>query len=129
MNSKLNHIQNWAEAAEQTKWSVSALAEKCGVSVRTLERHFLCHIGQSPKAWLAEQRLHQAMELLREGSSVKETASTLGYKHANNFSRKFPGIRAGVVETAQTQSRQAIMSQNDSFFRWIKPHRGVISSP
>jgi len=89
MNTKLNHIQNWPERARDTNWSASALARKCGVSVRTLERYFLKRMGKNPKAWLAEQRQHQAIELLRDGSSVKETAATLGYKHSNHFSREF----------------------------------------
>jgi transcriptional regulator GlxA family with amidase domain len=91
MNTKLRlkHIQNWPELAREAKWSVSALAKKCGVSVRTLERFYLKEIGKCPKAWLSEQRQRRAIELLRGGSSVKETAAYLGYKHATHFSREF----------------------------------------
>ena len=73
----------------ETKWSTSALAKRCGVSVRTLERHFLKEMNKSPKAWILEQRLLEAVELLRDGRSVKETAEYLGYKHATHFSREF----------------------------------------
>jgi AraC-like DNA-binding protein len=89
MNSKLNHIQNWPELASQTNWSASALAKKCGVSVRTLERHFLEQMGKSPKGWLAEQRQIQAAELLHDGSTVKETAASLGYKHPSHLTNEF----------------------------------------
>jgi AraC-like DNA-binding protein len=46
-------------------------------------------MGKGPKAWFAEQRQHRAVELLRDGSSVKETATSLGYKQASTFSREF----------------------------------------
>jgi AraC-like DNA-binding protein len=89
MNSKLNHVQNWPELARQASWSATALAKLCGVSVNTLRRHFLQQMRKTPGTWLAEQRQHQAIELLRDGSSIKETASCLGYKQQTNFTRKF----------------------------------------
>jgi transcriptional regulator GlxA family with amidase domain len=89
MNTRLSHIQNWTELAQQAKWSASALAKKCGITVRTLERYFLRQMNKSPKAWLAEQRQRRAVELLRDGSSVKETATCLGYKQPTNFTRKY----------------------------------------
>jgi AraC-like DNA-binding protein len=88
-NSRLDRIKNWAELARQANWSVSALANLCGVSRDTLRLHFQKHMGESPGVWLAEQRQHQAIELLRDGSSIKETASSLGYKQQTNFTRKF----------------------------------------
>jgi AraC family transcriptional activator FtrA len=89
MNTKLNNIQNWPELARQAKWSASALAKLCGVSVRTLHRHFLQHMGKNTKAWLDEQRQHNARELLCDGSSIKETSACLGYKSQSNFSRHY----------------------------------------
>jgi len=89
MNPKLKNIQNWPELAQQAKWSASALARQCGVSVRTLERFFLKKNGKSPKTWLLEQRQQQANLLLRDGSSVKETADCLSYKHPNHLTNAF----------------------------------------
>jgi AraC-like DNA-binding protein len=89
MNSKPNHIQNWPELAKQANWSASKLAKVCGVSVRTLERFFLTKMGKCPKAWLSEQRQHRAIELLQGGSSVKETAAFLDYKHPSHLTNAF----------------------------------------
>jgi transcriptional regulator GlxA family with amidase domain len=89
MNTKLDHLQNWPELAREAKWSVSALAKNCGVSVRTLHRHFLKQMGKNTKTWLAEQRQRNARELLCDGSSIKATASCLGYKQPTNFTRKY----------------------------------------
>jgi len=89
MNSRLQQIQNWPELAQAANWSAAMLAKKCGVSLRTLERHFVKEMGKSPKAWLSEQRQQQAVILLQNGSSVKVTAGNLGYKHPNNLTNGF----------------------------------------
>ena len=95
MNSKLNHIQNWPELAQEAEWSAAKLAKKCGVSMRKLERHFLKIMGKSPKAWLTEQRQHQADEMLRQGLPVKVIAprsDTRDQTTSPAHSRSIPGI-------------------------------------
>lgn len=111
MNSKLKHIQNWPELACEAKWSAAALAKKCGVSVRTLHRHFLKQMGKNTKAWLAGQRQRKGNELLRNGSSIKETASCLGYKQPTNFARQYkdhwgicPSLQSPTVNPVQTSN-------------------------
>jgi AraC-like DNA-binding protein len=89
MNYKLNTEQDWREHARQVNWSAAKLARLCGISGDTLRRHFLATTGKSPRHWLMEQRHRQALELLRDGSSIKETATYLGYKQQTNFTRKF----------------------------------------
>ena len=89
MNTRLHHIQNWPELAREANWSAAALAKECRVSVRTLERYFLKHFGDNPKAWLSEQQQRLAIQLMQNGSTIKETATLLGYKHATHFSRSF----------------------------------------
>ena len=61
----------------------------CGVSERTLERHFLKSFGKSPKVWLNEQRQTLAKKLLEEGVPVGEVADRLCYSRLTNFSRAF----------------------------------------
>ena len=85
----LTHINQWPKLAQEAKWSASALAKMCGFSKDTLRRYFLKQTNKTPRVWLAEQRQHQAIELLRDGSTVKETATCLGYKQQTNFTRAF----------------------------------------
>ena len=89
MSGRLHQIQNWSELAQAVNWSAATLAKKCGVSLRTLERHFLKAMDRRPQTWLCEQRQQQAIELLRDGCNVTKTATLLGYKHATHFSREF----------------------------------------
>jgi len=89
MSTRLKQIQNWPELAKEARWSVTNLARLCAVSTTTLRRHFLVFTGKSSSQWLAEERQRQALALLRDGSSIKETANCLGYKQQTNFTRKF----------------------------------------
>lgn len=89
MNFKLNQVKELSELAKQANWSAAAMARLCGVSTETLRRHFLAKTGKSTRQWLAEERQRKAAALLRDGSSIKETAVCLGYKQQTNFTRKF----------------------------------------
>jgi AraC-like DNA-binding protein len=118
MNTKLNQIPNWPELAREAKWSASALAKQCGVSVRTLHRHWVKQMGKNTKTWLAEQRQQHANELLCNGFSIKETAFYLGYKQQSNFTRKYKshwGICPSLQTTMVTPPRPQI-SANDCVY-------------
>jgi transcriptional regulator GlxA family with amidase domain len=89
LNTKLNNVQNWQELAPKANWTVAGLAKERNISTRTLELFFLKHFKQTPKNWMADERQKRAFRLLVDGSSVKETAAELGYKHTQHFSRDF----------------------------------------
>jgi AraC-like DNA-binding protein len=80
VNSKLKNCQDWSVLARQANWSVKAMAKHCGVSSSSLRRQFLMHQGRAPRAWMDEERLRRAVELLRNSSSIKEAANLLGFK-------------------------------------------------
>jgi transcriptional regulator GlxA family with amidase domain len=88
-NPPLQQIQNWSQLAPEAKFSVKALAEACGVSVRVLERRFCSALGNTPHGCLKRLRMQKALELLREGYNVSETADRLGYEDRSHFSREF----------------------------------------
>jgi AraC-like DNA-binding protein len=89
MNNQLYQIQNWPERAQAAKWCATTLAQNCGVSLRTLQRHFLKEMGKSPKKWLLEQRNQKADEMLKGGLRIKEAAGSLDYKHSTHLSRDY----------------------------------------
>lgn len=88
-NARFARIVNWAHLAHEAGYSVGALAEKCGVCVRTLEKHFIAIFGTCPRQRLKLLRMENASELLRDGSNVNETADLLGYRDRSHFSREF----------------------------------------
>ena len=60
------------------------------MSRSTLYRQFLHCLGQSPKQYLEDFRMHRACLLLRETSlSVGAVSTSLGYSNQLYFSRAF----------------------------------------
>jgi len=108
MNPHLKQIQNWTELAEKTQWKVTKLAQCCGVSIRTLERHFRENVGMTPAKWLRETRLRKGAHNLKKGS-VKAIAAEMGYKHANNFSRAFKKCWGIIPATIKSRKQPVLL--------------------
>jgi AraC-like DNA-binding protein len=89
INCCLARIQDWSRLAHDTKYSVTALAEHCKVCVRTLQSFFLYSMKEPPRLWINRLRMERAIELLRDGSNVNETADLLAYQNHGQFSRAF----------------------------------------
>lgn len=100
MNSRLRYIENWEELAKRANWSVTRLAQLSGVSRKTLLKYFTTEKGMHPKKWLADRRQSIGLHLLRNGYSVKEVATAVGYKNPSSFSREFKNQR-GVYPSDQ----------------------------
>ena len=60
-----------------------------GIGHELGRRAFLDDLGRSPKAWLNEQRMIAARNLLFEGHSVKMVGCQLGFKQTSHFCREF----------------------------------------
>ncbi|HYG34416.1 MAG TPA: helix-turn-helix transcriptional regulator [Clostridia bacterium] len=87
--SRLRDVSDWAERAKATKYNVGKLAENCGVSVSQLQRFFLQTVKMSPREWLKQLRLMEALSELKLGRSVKEVSFNARFKHVAHFSREF----------------------------------------
>jgi AraC-like DNA-binding protein len=48
--------------------------------------------GDTPRRWLKRLRMQRAVELLRDGSNISETADRLGYKYPTHFSAEFKQV-------------------------------------
>jgi transcriptional regulator GlxA family with amidase domain len=105
-NSRLQRIQSWPQLAHEARYSVKALAEHCGVSVRALEIFFSAARRESPRCWLKRLRMQRAIELLRDGSNVNETADCLGYHDHSHFSRDFKKLYGLAPKGLATPSKK-----------------------
>ncbi|MDX9875272.1 MAG: helix-turn-helix domain-containing protein [Spongiibacteraceae bacterium] len=66
------------------------LAERLGISLRSLNRRFRQATGVTPQQWLQQHRLESARELLRTTNlSICEIAATVGYLDPAYFGRLF----------------------------------------
>ena len=89
MASRLIRVHNWEELAEEAGYNAKKLAERCGISLRQLERFIPRATGKPPQQWLNYLRQQKAVELIASGLSVKEASFQLGYKQLSHFSREF----------------------------------------
>lgn len=107
------NAKQWVILGKEAKWRVSTLAHNCGISVRTLQRHFIKRFRISPREWLAVHRQLRAAELLRGGRSVKEAAFELCYNQPTNFARQFKK-RSGTRPSETARKYAFGVAQNDS---------------
>ncbi|MDR1063136.1 MAG: AraC family transcriptional regulator [Azoarcus sp.] len=70
-------------------WSVQSLARVVGLNEKRLQSGFQALFGCSVHACLTRIRIDTAITLLQRGSSVTETASTVGFANLSHFSRIF----------------------------------------
>ena len=91
MSNPLRRIteEEWRAKAHAAHYHAGELAERMGVSRRTLERHVLEQREQCPHLWLHDLRMNEAHALVADSNSVKESAAMLGYKDASQFSKDF----------------------------------------
>ena len=69
--------------------TVSEIAEKCGISVPTLEKTVYKYLGYGAMAHFNTMKMQRAHTMLLGGSSVKETALCLGFSNQSYFSSRF----------------------------------------
>jgi AraC-like DNA-binding protein/tetratricopeptide (TPR) repeat protein len=76
------------EAEPERQWRLDDVAATCGVSPRTLQKHFRRFLGQSARAFLQELRFNRARQALLVGGrqvSVTEVAARCGFAHLGRF--------------------------------------------
>ena len=75
--------------AMEAQFKPGRLARQCGVSLRTLQRHFNKTYGITATEWLRSVRMKEAYARLTGGHRIKEVAIDLGYRQISHFSRDF----------------------------------------
>ncbi|WP_411994694.1 AraC family transcriptional regulator [Agarivorans sp. DSG3-1] len=86
---QIKRVQECIQDQLSCSLSLSELAEVAGLSRYHLVRSFKRRYGLSPHAFQLNQRINRAKTLLREGSSIADTALTLGFADQSHFQRNF----------------------------------------
>ena len=74
-------------------WTVSDMAEFCGLSRAQFRRVFLEHAGTSPKEYIDRLKIMKADEVLSSSDgSIAKIAACFGYSDPLHFSRRFKQI-------------------------------------
>ncbi|WP_280400472.1 helix-turn-helix domain-containing protein [Nocardia carnea] len=89
-DESLAPLLQWATSRLGTELTVDRLAQRAGLSTRTLARRFTEQLGTSPGQWLLRQRLDAARVLLEQtGLPVETIARRVGLASAVNLRRHF----------------------------------------
>jgi transcriptional regulator GlxA family with amidase domain len=82
-------LLEWIDENLHRSVSIAEMAERTGQTERTFYRHFAEAIGKTPAAYLIDQRLDRAKQLLVSGRNVTEVAAAVGYKSDSSFRTAF----------------------------------------
>ncbi|MER7398674.1 helix-turn-helix domain-containing protein [Streptomyces sp. NPDC000151] len=89
-DASLAPVLEWALSRLDGGLSVARLAERAGLSERTLARRFAEQLGVSPGQWLLARRIDAARVLLEETDlAVEAVAARVGLSSAVNLRRRF----------------------------------------
>lgn len=77
------------EQQMEKKTSMLDIARQIGIPLAEMNRQFRMAFGVTPYNYLKKFRLQRGAELLRNGVSVKETASQIAYNSPKSFSAEF----------------------------------------
>ncbi|MFD7667707.1 GlxA family transcriptional regulator [Streptomyces sp. NPDC059788] len=103
-DESLAPLLDWATSRLGSPLTLDRLAERAGLSSRTLARRFTEQLGVSPGRWLLRQRLDAARVLLEQTDlPVEAVATRVGLVSAVNLRRRFrtyPGTTPGAYRRA-----------------------------
>jgi AraC family transcriptional activator FtrA len=89
-NNQFQAATQWAIAHLNDSFSIDQLARRAGMSRRTFDRKFKRAFNQTAKAWLTQQRLSLAKELLEQNQHHIETIAGLaGFDNATTMRHHF----------------------------------------
>ncbi|TGD75151.1 helix-turn-helix domain-containing protein [Mangrovimicrobium sediminis] len=89
--------QQWLRDNLGRAISIGELAERFGVSSRTLNRRFRQATGHSPQQWLQRLRVSEARDLLRRSNlPISDIAWQLGFQDVSHFGKLFRA-QAGIT--------------------------------
>lgn len=89
-HSLSERIERAARELPEAELTVAALAVRCGVSERSLLRHFRQHYGAGAQAWLQQRRVERACALLESTLlSLDEVVERCGYSDVASFRKLF----------------------------------------
>ena len=92
-------LLEWVTTHPDADLSVGALAARAAMSARTFVRHFTAATGSTPAAWVREQRIRRAEELLEsDRATIAAIARRCGFGSIDTLRRHFRRARGVTPE-------------------------------
>jgi AraC family transcriptional regulator len=93
---KLARVMDLLEARLATDFSVGEMARTLGMDASTFTRAFRAATGLAPFAYLTRRRMELALDHLRCGHSVTNTALAVGYANPSKFAAAFARVHGSL---------------------------------
>ncbi len=88
--ARLARLMDWVRAHPADDLTLSSMAERAAMSVRTLQRQFQQSLGMSPVDWLIRERVEVARQLLETTTRpMGQVSSLAGFGSDESFRRHF----------------------------------------
>lgn len=96
----LDDVLAWIEQNAHRELTLSAIADRAAMSIRTLNRRFQAETGQTPMQWVTGVRIRHAQELLeRTSRGVERIGRDVGFTSAANFREQFRRLSGVAPQT------------------------------
>jgi AraC family transcriptional activator FtrA len=103
----LAELLDWAGEHLGADLSVGALAGRAAMSTRTFVRHFTAATGATPAAWVRDQRIRRAEQLLeRQDATIPAIARRCGFGSPDTLRRHFRRARGVSPESYRSAFSQ-----------------------
>lgn len=110
-DEEIIQIQIWLQDNYHREVTFAQVAERFGMSVRTLNRRFKAAANQSPLQYLQEIRINTARDLLKTSNlSINEIADKVGYQDSGHFTALFKKQLATTPNAYRTTVRAKLFS-------------------
>ncbi|MFI6078026.1 GlxA family transcriptional regulator [Actinoplanes sp. NPDC051343] len=105
-------LLEWAARHLDADLSVGALAARAAMSPRSFVRHFTAATGATPGAWVRDQRVRRAEELLEsDRTTIAAIARRCGFGSIDTLRRHFRRARGVTPESYRTAFRRFTESE------------------
>lgn len=91
-DERLLALTHLVEADMASPATLAELGRRIGASERTLSRFFAEETGMSFRQWRTQLRIHRALLMLTDGTSVIDTASACGWANPSAFIDAFTSL-------------------------------------
>ncbi len=84
------NIQQWMEINFNKNTDLDNLAQRFGISLRSLKRHFKGATGETPLGYMQRLRIEKAKELLKKSTlAISQISNEVGYEDVSYFGNLF----------------------------------------
>jgi transcriptional regulator GlxA family with amidase domain len=107
VKTELDDVLAWIEQNAHRQITLTDVAERASMSVRTLNRRFQAETAQTPMQWVTGVRVRHAQELLeRSTHGVERVGRDVGFASATNFREQFRRLSGVAPQSYRNSFRQ-----------------------